>query len=153
MDLNHMLEQPKAVFCYLLFATMLTACAGAPTVAVMVPETGPGDQIQNEYLVGKWCTNRGQTATSNQAAGFSGLLNVRPVFWRFDTQGKWDVSTSGFLFENWGSWEIDGLDKLLLARKGVARDPYQVYFKKDDDGTNLYLVDDKGQFTVLARCD
>ena len=148
-----MLKQAKAVFCYLLFATMLSACAGAPTVVVVVPETEPGDQIQNEYLVGKWCTNREKTATSNQAAGFSGLLNVRPVFWRFDTQGEWDVSTSGFLFDIWGSWKIDGLDKLLLARKGVEPDPYQIYFKKDDDGTNLYLVDDKGQFTVLARCD
>ena len=147
-----MLKQPKAVFCYLLFATMLAACAGNPTI-VVVPETVPGDQIQNEYLVGKWCTNRGQTATSNQAAGFSGLLNVRPVFWRFDTQGDWDTSTSGFLYESWGSWKIEGLDQLLLARKGVESDPYQVYFKKDDDGTNLYLVDDKGQFTVLARCD
>jgi hypothetical protein len=148
-----MFKQPKAVFCYLLFAIMLAACAGAPTVALVVPETEPGDQIQNEYLVGKWCTNREQTATSNQAAGFSGLLNVRPVFWRFDTQGDWDVSTSGFLFESWGSWKIDGLDKLLLARKGVAPDQYQIYFKKDDDGTNLYLVDGKDQFTVLARCN
>jgi len=148
-----MLKQAKAVFCYLLFTTMLAACASAPTVVVVVPETEPGDQIQNEYLVGKWCTNREQTATSNQAAGFSGLLNVRPVFWRFDTQGEWDISTSGFMFESWGSWKIEGLDQLLLARKGVTLEPYQVYFKKDDDGTNLYLVDGKGQFTVLARCD
>jgi hypothetical protein len=147
-----MLKQPKAIFCYLLFATMLAACAGGPTVVVVVPETEPGDQIQNEYLVGKWCTNREQTAISNQAAGFSGLLNVRPVFWRFDTQGDWDVSTSGFLFESWGSWKIDGLDKLLLARKGVEPDQFQIYFKKDDASTNLYLVDGKGQFTVLARC-
>ena len=146
-----MLIQPKAVFGYLRFAIMLTACASSPTVPV--PDTQPGDQIQNEYLVGKWCTNREQTAVSNQAAGFSGVLNVRPLFWRFDTQGEWDISTSGFLFENWGSWKIDGLDKLLLARKGGEPDPYQVYFKKGEDGTDLYLVDDKGQFTVLARCD
>jgi hypothetical protein len=146
-----MLKQPMAVFGYLLFAIMLAACASGPTV--VVPDTEPGDQIQNEYLFGKWCTNREQTAVSNQAAGFSGLLNVRPVFWRFDTQGEWDISTSGFLFENWGSWEIEGLDKLLLAKKGVAPKPYQIHFKQDEDVANLYLIDDKGQFTVLSHCD
>ena len=148
-----MLKQPKAVFCYLLFATMLAACAGGPTVTVVVPDTEPGDQILDEYLVGKWCTNREQTATSNQAAGFSGLLNVRPVFWRFDTQGEWDISTSGFLFENWGSWKIDGLDSLLLAKKEVAPKPYRIHFKNDEGGIDLYLIDDEGQFTVLSRCD
>ena len=146
-----MLKPPMAVLGYLLFATMLAACASSPTVPV--PDTKPGDQLKYEYLVGKWCTNREQTAVSNQAAGFSGLLNVRPVFWRFGKTGEWDTSTSGFLFENWGSWKLDGLDMLLLARKGVEPDPYQIYFKKGDDGTDLYLVDDKGQFTVLARCD
>ena len=146
-----MLKQAKAVFCYLLLTSTLVACASGSTV--LVPDTNPGDQIQNEYLVGKWCTNRGQTATSNQAAGFSGVLNVRPVFWRFGAQGEWDISTSGFLYENWGSWKIDGLDKLLLAKKGAEPFPYQIYFKKDEDGTNLYLVDDKGQFTVLSRCE
>jgi len=145
-----MLKKSKAVFSYLLFATMLTACAAGPTVAV--PDTKPGDQILNEYLVGKWCTNREQTAISNQAAGFSGLLNVRPVFWRFDTQGEWDISASGFLFENWGSWKIDGLDMLLLAKKGAAAKPYQVQFKNDEETTNLYLIDDEGQYTVLTHC-
>ena len=146
-----MLKQPMAIFGYLLFATMLAACASTPTVPV--PDTEPGDQLKYEYLVGKWCTNREQTAVSNQAAGFSGLLNVRPVFWRFGKAGEWDTSTSGFLYENWGSWKLDGLDTLLLARKGVEPDSYQIYFKKGDDGTDLYLVDDKDQFTVLARCN
>jgi hypothetical protein len=146
-----MLKQPMAVFGYLLLATMLAACASSPTVPV--PDTEPGDQIKYEYLVGKWCTNREQTAVSNQAAGFSGLLNVRPVFWRFGAAGDWDISTSGFLYETYGSWQIDGLDMLLLARKEMEPKPYQIYFKKGDDGTDLYLVDDKDQFTVLARCD
>ena len=146
-----MLKRPKAVFGYLLFAIMLTACASSPTVPV--PDTQPGDQILNEYLAGKWCTNREQTAVSNQAAGFSGLLNVRPVFWRFDTQGEWDISTSGFLYETYGSWQIDGLDKLLLAKKEMEPKPYQIYFKNEEGVTDLYLVDDKDQFTVLSRCD
>jgi len=146
-----MLKQTMPVFGYLLFAIMLAACASAPTVPV--PDTQPGEQIQNEYLVGKWCTNREQTATSNQAAGFSGLLNVRPVFWRFGAAGEWDISTSGFLFERYGSWQIDGLDKLLIAKKEMEPKPYQIYFKNAEGVTDLYLVDDKGQFTVLSRCD
>ncbi|MCG6888583.1 MAG: hypothetical protein LJE92_03265 [Gammaproteobacteria bacterium] len=146
-----MSRQPIAVFGYLLFAAMLAACASVAVVDV--PDTKPGDQIQNEYLVGKWCTNREQTATSNQAAGFSGLLNVRPVFWRFGAEGEWDISTSGFLYENYGSWQIDGLDKLLITKKNMEPKPYQVYFKNDEGVTDLYLVDDKGQFTVLSRCD
>jgi len=146
-----MLNQTMAIFGYLLFAIMLAACASSPTVPV--PDTEAGDQIQNEYLVGKWCTNREQTAVSNQAAGFSGLLNVRPVFWRFGAQGEWDISTSGFLFETYGSWQIDGLDKLLIARKEMEPKSYQIYFKNDEGVTDLYLIDDKGQFTVLSRCD
>jgi len=146
-----MLRQPMAVFGYLLFAAMLAACASVPVVEV--PDTNPGDQIQNEYLVGKWCTNREQTATSNQAAGFSGLLNVRPVFWRFGSEGEWDISTSGFLYETYGSWQIDGLDKLLIAKKNMEPKTFQVRFKNDEGVTDLYLIDDKGQFTVLSRCD
>ena len=146
-----MLRQPMAVFGYLLFAAMLAACASVPVAEV--PDTNPGEQIQNEYLVGKWCTNREQTATSNQAAGFSGLLNVRPVFWRFGSEGEWDISTSGFLYETYGSWQIDGLDKLLITKKNMEPKPFQVRFKNDEGVTDLYLIDDKGQFTVLSRCD
>jgi len=146
-----MLRQPMAVFGYLLFAAMLAACASVPVAEV--PDTNPGEQIQNEYLVGKWCTNREQTATSNQAAGFSGLLNVRPVFWRFGDEGEWDISTSGFLYETYGSWQIDGLDKLLIAKKNMEPKTFQVRFKNDEGVTDLYLIDDKGQFTVLSRCD
>ena len=68
-------------------------------------------------------------------------------------QGEWDISTSGFLFENWGSWKIDGLDSLLLAKKEVAPKPYRIHFKNDEGGIDLYLIDDEGQFTVLSRCD
>ena len=78
---------------------------------------------------------------------------MRPVFWRFGAAGEWDISTSGFLFETYGSWQIDGLDKLLMARKEMEPKPYQMYFKNDEDVTDLYLIDDKGQFTVLSRCD
>ena len=141
----------STLFSYLLIAFTLGACASGPSV--MVPDTQPGDQIQNEYLVGEWCTNREQTATSNQQAGFSGILNVRPVFWRFGAEGQWDASTSGFLYEPYGSWQVDGLDQLLLARKNMEPKTYTASFTNSGEGPDLYLTDDKGQFIVLSRCD
>jgi hypothetical protein len=140
-----------AIFGHLLFAVMLVACASSPVVEV--PDTKPGEQIQDEYLVGKWCTNRAQTAISNQAAGFSGLLNVRPVFWRFGADGEWDISTSGFLFESYGGWHVFGLDTLQLAKKEMEPKTFRARFKNEEGVANLYLIDDKGQFTVLSRCD
>ena len=136
-----------AVFGYFLLASLLTACASGPII--MVPDTQPGDQIKDEYLIGEWCTNREETATSNQEAGFSGILNVRPVFWRLGSEGQWDTSTSGFLYEPYGSWQVDGLNSLLLGKKSMQGKPYNVSFIAGD----LYLTDDKGQFTVLSRCD
>ncbi|MCP4469840.1 MAG: hypothetical protein GY815_03995 [Gammaproteobacteria bacterium] len=146
-----MSKRPLALSGYLLIAIMLGACASTPTV-VAVPDTQPGDQIQDEYLLGKWCTNREETATSNRAAGFSGLLNVRPVFWRFGSEGKWDASTSGFIYQSIGSWQIDGLNNMKFSRKGMEPKSYQASFKNIEDSPNLYLTDDKGQFTVLSRC-
>ena len=146
-----MSKQPLTVFGYLLIATMLGACA-TTTSTVMVPETQPGDQIRDEYLLDKWCTNRGQTADSNLAAGFSGLLNVSPVFWRFNTENQWEASTSGFIYQPLGRWQLDGLDSLILTRNGREPKSYRVSFKSGEEGPDLYLVDDKGQFTVLSRC-
>jgi len=144
-------KQPLTVFGYLLIAAMLGACA-TTTSTVVVPDTQPGDQIQVEHLLDKWCTNRDETAESNQAAGFSGLLNISPVFWRFGPEGQWDASTSGFVYQPLGSWKIVGLDNLELSRNGREPKSYQVRFKNNEEGPDLYLTDDKGQFTVLARC-
>lgn len=142
-----MITRQKAACGYLLIAMMLAACASAPIQ--LAPDTLPGERIQDEFLVGEWCTNREQTATSNQEAGFSGLLNVRPVFWRFGADGEWDISTSGFLFESYGSWQLEGLNDLVLGKDAMEPRRYQARFKDGD----LYLTDDKGQFTVLTRCD
>ncbi len=147
-----MSRQPLAVCAYLLSAVILTACAsGAP--AIIVPETKPGDQLLDEYMIGEWCTNREETANSNQAAGFSGLLNVSPVFWRFAAEGQWDGSTSGFMYNPIGNWQIVDLNTLQLSRKGVEPRSYEANFKSGETGADLYLTDDKGQFTVLSRCD
>jgi hypothetical protein len=142
-----MRKQPHVVIGYFLLACLLSACASGPII--MVPDTQPSDQIKDEYLIGEWCTNREETATSNQEAGFSGILNVRPVFWRLRSEGQWDISVSGFLYEPYGSWQVDGLNTLLLGKKSMQGKPYQMQFKNGD----LYLTDDKGQFTVLSRCD
>lgn len=136
----------KAICGYLFIAMTLSACASAPVLPA--PDTLPGERIQRQFLVGEWCTNREQTATSNQQAGFSGLLNVRPVFWRFGEAGEWEISTSGFLFESYGSWQVEGLDELLLGKKEMEPQRYQASFRDGD----LYLTDDKGQFTVLSPC-
>jgi hypothetical protein len=146
-----MYRKISTLFGYLLVAIALAACASGPSM--LVPDTQPGDQIENEYLVGEWCTNREETATSNQEAGFSGILNVRPVFWRFGSEGQWDSSTSGFLYEPYGSWQLDGLDKLLLGKNNMEPKPYTARFKNNGEGADLYLTDEKGQFIVLARCD
>ncbi len=146
-----MSKQPLTVFGYLLIATMLGACA-TTTSTVVVPDTQPGDQIQVEYLLDKWCTNRDETAESNQAAGFSGLLNVSPVFWRFGSENQWGASTSGFIYQPLGRWQLDGLDSLILTRNGMEPKSYQASFKSGEEGPDLYLVDDKGQFIVLSRC-
>jgi hypothetical protein len=146
-----MYKQLSTLFGYLLIAITLGACASGPSV--MVPDTKPGDQIQREYVIGEWCTNREETATSNQEAGFSGILNVRPVFWRFEAEGEWENSTSGFLFEPHGSWKLEGLDQLLLSKKNLEPNTYTIHFTNNGEGADLYMIDDKDQFTVLSRCD
>ena len=144
-------KQLLNLFGYLLIAITLAACASGPSVTV--PDTRPGDQIQHEYLVGEWCTNREETAASNQEAGFSGIINVRPVFWRFESEGEWEASDSGFLFEPYGNWKLDGLDQLLLSKKNVEPKTYTIHFRNNGEGADLYMIDIKDQYTVLSRCD
>ena len=145
-----MTKQATAAIGYLLGSLLLAACASAPQITV--PDTLPGDRILDEYMLGKWCTNRELTADTNQAAGFSGLLNVSPVFWRFGENGQWDASTSGFMYNHVGSWAIDNPDNLRLSRDGLQTKTYQARFENDEEGPNLFLVDAEGHFTVLSRC-
>lgn len=138
---------------YLLLAAGLAlglaACATKNTT--VVPDTQPGDQLLDTYMLGDWCTNREETANANRAAGLSGLINVSVLFWRFKQDGSWDVSTSGFLYETHGNWSLGGLDTLQLSRPGTTPKKYQAQFK--GDGANLHLEDDEGQFLVLSHCD
>jgi len=132
-------------------ALAIGACSGTNQNAVVVPDTQPGDQLLAAYLVGDWCTNRQETSAANRAAGLSALVNVSPVFWHFAEDGAWGVSNSGFLFDAYGTWKLEGRDTLLLAKEGTTPKPYQAQFR--NGGTDLYLKDDKEQFLVLDHCD
>ena len=133
----------------LLLAIALSSCMSSSPL-VVVPDTGPGDQILGDYMIGKWCTNREETAKTNQEAGFSAMLNIRPVFWRFRSEGQWDISNSGYLFEPFGQWQIDGLNNLLLGKKGGTPKRYHAQFK--NGGANLFLTDEESHYTVLSHC-
>ena len=131
-------------------ALTLNACS-TKNPSVVVPDTQPGDQLLAAYMIGDWCTNREETSNANRAAGLSALINVSPEFWRFAEDGNWDISNSGFLFDSHGSWKLEGRDTLLLAKEGTTPKKYQAQFK--NDGADLYLKDDEGQFLVIAHCD
>ena len=135
----------------LLACLALTLNACSSRNSVVVPDTQPGDQLLDAYMIGDWCTNREETSNANRAAGLSALINVSPEFWRFSEDGSWDTSNSGFLFESHGSWKLDGLDTLLLAKEGMAPNKYHAQFR--NNGADLYLTDEKDQFLVIAHCD
>jgi hypothetical protein len=131
----------------LTFALLLSACASKKMVAA--PDTLPGDQLKEDYMVGNWCTNRELTGQSNRDAGHSGMLNMKPLFWSFKQGGAWQVSSSGWLYENQGKWRLRGLDNLILERSKGEPMNYQASFKDLD----LYLKDDEGKFLVLSECE
>ena len=131
---------------YLTFALLISACAGQKILEA--PDTLPGDQLKEEYMVGKWCTDRELTGKTNRDAGHSGLANISPLFWSFKQGGTWQVSVSGWLYENHGKWSIKGLDTMVLERsKGQPRN-FQASFKD----SSLYLKDDEEKFLVLSEC-
>lgn len=132
---------------YLTFALLLSACAGKKLLDA--PDTLPGEQLKPEYMVGNWCTNRELTGETNRDAGHSVLSNIRPLFWSFKQDGSWQVSVSGWLYENHGKWRIKGLDKMVLERsKGEPRN-FQASFRD----SSLYLKDEEEKFLVLSACE
>ena len=134
---------------YLLLAMLLSACSS--NNLVMAPDTQTGEQLKPEYMVGKWCTNRELTAQSNKDAGFSALTNLAQHYWLFNKKGEWQDSVSGWLYAKIGKWRLEGLDSLILERSGATAVPRQATFK--NDGQDLYLVEEDGEFLVLSRCD
>jgi len=150
------MRNPSLVFARKLvlvagLALALCACSSNKSALVPVPDTQPGDQLLDAYMIGDWCTNREETSKANREIGLSSLINVSPVFWRFVEGGEWADSNSGFYFDHYGSWKLEGKDTLLLAREGTTPIKYQAQFK--NNGADLYLKDDKNQFLVIAHCD
>ncbi len=131
----------------LTFALLLSACAGNKILDA--PDTLPGDQLKKDYMVGNWCTNRELTGQTNKDAGHSALSNTRPLYWSFKQDGSWQVSTSGWLYENNGKWRLKGLNTMVLERSEGKPMNYQASFKDSD----LYLKDDEEKFLVLSECE
>ena len=131
---------------------MALATGCAKEMGVLAQDTQPGEQLKSEYLIGQWCTNRELTAQYNYEAGLSSLINLDPQFWRFRESGKWENSDSGWIFAYYGDWELVDRDQFQLK---TSRDSeptsYQASFK--NDGVDLFLKDDEGQFLVLSRCE
>ena len=138
----------KQAFIALPLLLALASCA-SDQPKIVAPDTQPGDQILNEYLVNDWCTNREETATANQEAGHSGLLNVRPIYWRLSNEGEWEISDSGFIFTPHGSWKLMGKNQLQLVPEGQSPITYDARF----EDANLYLTDTENQFLVLKSCE
>ena len=141
---------------FIAVCSLLSACSGKPPMVVAPASVGIGalaeeiPELDGRFVYGDWCTNREETAVVNQENGFSGLLNVEPVFWRFEEDGTWKDSVSGFIYERTGSWKIEGMDRLTLERKGGEAISRRVQFK--NSGADLVLIDDENQVKVLKRC-
>ncbi len=133
----------------LAFALFVSACA-SPNI-VLAPDTRSGDQLKLEYMVGKWCTNRDRTSQTNRDAGQSALSYISQEFWSFNEGGKWENSESGWIFTNYGKWQLDGLNTMVLERLKGKPKSFQANFK--NEGADLYLEDEDGKFLVLSRCD
>ena len=137
-------------FVYLTIALLVSACAGT-TNRPKAPETQPGDQLKAEYLVANWCTNRDLTAKTNRDAGHSSLSNISPLFWKFKENGKWQISTSGWIYESHGEWKLEGLNTLLLEKSKGKPLIYKANFK--NAGADLFLEDEDEKFLVLSLCE
>ena len=140
----------KTLPCALLSALLLNACSTAEGPR-LVPDTQPGDQLKPEFIVGEWCTNREETSSANLELGHSALTNVSKVFWRFDEDGEWKSSTSGFIYEGNGRWRLDGKDTLVLLGDGATPEEFRTQFK--NDGADMFLMDEEDQALVLSACD
>ena len=134
---------------YLTVALLVSACAAKNLVEA--PDTQPGDQLKAEYMVGTWCTNRELTGKTNRDAGHSALSNISPLFWEFKQGGKWQVSASGWLYENHGEWKLKGLNTLLLKKSKGKPLSYKANFK--NAGADLFLEDKDEKYLVLSLCE
>lgn len=132
-----------------LSLVLLSACAS--NEIVLAPDTQPGDQLKAEYLVGRWCTERELTAKANKEAGHSAITNLEKQFWEFRADGEWMDSVSGWMYNHYGEWRLEGRDNLVLDPKKGNAISYRASFA--NAGVELHLTDEAEQFLVLGRCD
>jgi len=128
---------------------LLSACAS--NEVMLAPNTQAGDQLEPRYLVGKWCDNRELTSTANSQAGHSAVLNLDNKFWKFKESGRWEDSGTGWMYAEFGEWQLQGRDTVILNPLRGNPTSYQARFQ--NSGVDLILQDQKGQFLVLSRCD
>ena len=134
----------------LAITLLVSGCANKQQL-VMAPDTRPGDQLKPEYMIGDWCTNRDLTSQANIDAGHSALSNLSPHYWRFSDDGVWQNAESGWLYRDYGNWQLEGLNTMILRRQEIDPRRYQANFK--NAGKDLYLLDDEDRFLILSRCD
>lgn len=117
----------------------------------MAPDTMPGEQLKLEYMIGKWCTNRDLTAQTNKDTGLSTISNLTRQYWNLRETGTWQISETGWMYSNYGTWQLEGLNTLLINKPQADPVRYQANFK--NGGQDLYLEDKDKKFLVLSRCD
>lgn len=136
----------------IVYSALFVLIAGCATQELqLAPDTQAGDQLESGYLIGKWCTNRELTSTANSQAGHSAVLNLDQQFWNFRESGTWQESGTGWMYSNYGGWQLQGRDTVILDPLRGNPTSYQASFT--NAGVNLYLKDEAGQFLVLSRCD
>lgn len=140
------------IIAVVVYSALSLLIAGCATDEVMLaPDTRAGDQLESGYLVGKWCTNRELTSKANSEAGHSAVLNLSARFWNFKESGNWQESGSGWMYSNFGEWQLQGRDTIILDPTRGNPTSYQASFT--NSGVDLYLKDQDNQFLVLSRCD
>lgn len=144
-----MKQRHTHIVVYLALALVFAGCAGQQLV--MAPDTAPGAQIKPAYVVGDWCTNRDLTSEANKDAGNSALSNLSQQFWRFREDGIWQNSESGWLYRDFGKWQLQGLNTIVLSGSKGEPVSYQANF--GNAGKDLHLKDGDDKFLVLSRCD
>jgi hypothetical protein len=94
---------------------LVSACASQDLV--MAPDTIPGEQLKQEYMIGKWCTDRDLTAQTNKDAGLSTISNLTRQYWNLRETGTWQISETGWMYSNYGTWQLDSIPGEFQERR------------------------------------
>lgn len=134
-----------------LLSLVLLVSACTSQNLVLAPDTMQEEQLKLENMIGKWCTNRDLTAQTNKDAGISAISNLTRQHWNFSDTGRWQISETGWMQSNYGKWQLEGQNTLVLNKRAADALRYQVNFK--NEGQDLYLENKDNKFLVLTRCE